>query len=162
VGLPEIRSPEVRRAELGRRAVADQDVDKLLARIAERTADIATSPSFVDRTMAAIHADAGSPWTGEPDDRLADLRNRTDALDAPPDLTERVMEAVRAEGPASMPSSSRVSKRSAFADGLARSGIRAMALAAAVAAASVIYATYAERALDSGLVSTIDSVEGTD
>ena len=144
--------------------MAEQDVDELLAGIAKRTASVTASPTFVDRTMAAVRAEAGADATLDPADRLDAIRARTEGLRPPEDLTDRVMDAVRASGPVSMraPSSARVSKRTAFADGLARSGIRAMALAAAVAAACIIYSTIAERALDTHLVSTMDPVEGTD
>jgi len=114
--------------------------------------------------MLRQHTEAGADVTLDPADRLEAIRERTDGLRPPEELTDRVMDAVRASGPVSTraPSSARMSKRTAFADGLARSGIRAMALAAAVAAACIIYSTIAERALDTHLVSTMDPVEGTD
>jgi hypothetical protein len=47
-----------------------------------------------------------------------------------------------------------------WADNVTRTGLRAMGVLAAVAAAFILYSTYAERTLDTHLISTMDSVEG--
>ncbi len=112
--------------------------------------------------MARVHADAELP--ADPTERLASLAARTERIAPPSDFTDRVMDLVIDRGPASRRTLSKapMSRRTAFADGVSRTGIRAMALAAAVAAICVIYSAYAEQALNTRIVSTIDTSEGAD
>jgi hypothetical protein len=53
-----------------------------------------------------------------------------------------------------------MSASSRMADNLTRTGLKAMGVFAAVAAVCILFSTYAERTLDTRLISTIDSVEG--
>ena len=137
------------------------DLEGFLAEVREKTEDISSRPALVDRVMAGVSA--GTPHAAiesEPDAELMRLARETDDLEPSVNLTDRVMAEVRAAPRSIAPQSGPMSVSSRMADNLSRTGLKAMGVFAAVAAVCILFSTYAERTLDTRLISTIDSVEG--
>lgn len=146
------------RAELTARvmsAVADAEAEsdpwvastsELWASIAERTAELSPSPQFSANVMAAIHQ-AKAENEHEPLELLA---ARTRHLEPRAGFEDRVMRRVR-----------RVPARPArgLGEGVAKSGIKALFAAAAVAAAAMFYASYSEKSLEADVLASVDTVE---
>jgi hypothetical protein len=131
------------------------DLDGFLTDVREKTEDISARPALVDRVMTAV-----SSGQAEPDAELMRLAQATEDLAPPAGLTDRVMSEVRAAPRSIAPQSGPMSTSSRMADNLSRTGLKAMGVFAAVAAVCILFSTYAERTLDTRLISTIDSVEG--
>lgn len=125
--------------------------DGELAKLARMTEDLEPSGGFTERVMSAVQkesrrltAPAGRAAGAEPFERVAALTATIEPRDG---FTAAVMESVRAvrEAPKS-------SLRIGWADGVGRTGVRAILVAAAVAAASMLYSSYAERSFDASVV----------
>jgi hypothetical protein len=127
--------------------------DGELARLARRTEDIEPGSGFTDRVMSAVHEAARSRGRSEaplkaagaePLERVAALTATIEPRDG---FTDAVMESVRAVHDAP-----RKSVRVGWVEGVGRTGVRAILVAAAVAAASMLYSSYAERSFDASVV----------
>jgi hypothetical protein len=128
--------------------------EKELEKLARATEDLDVADGFTDRVMSAVGGDARTL------DRVAAL---TESLAPREGFADSVMQAVRAEASSRVVSSGRavLSGRGGWFDGVGRSGIRAVFVAAAVAAACVVYSSYTERSFDMHLadVSTDEAGE---
>jgi hypothetical protein len=139
---------------------ADADLDAALARIARVTDSLDAHPALAESVLETIGA-VGAQRLPDADGRSTDEVIETTArltADLCPSagLADEVMAALGSVAPRS-----RVG-RSLSAVGIARAGRSALLVAAAVAAISVGYASYAEQALDSEVMAAVDFVEASE
>ena len=140
--------------------IADVNVashsDALLTKLARSTDGLEPSNAFADSVMMSVLSAESTSESLAAKDDSHDALERVARLTADFSVPESFVNAVMDRLP-SAASSRR--PRWAFADVVTRTGRAALFMAAAVAAACVIFSTYAERRLDADVVSSVDPVE---
>lgn len=140
--------------------IAFDDSMPELARLAQATSTLEARADFVDATISLVLAElghSGEQGAGAPVARsVEDLAQLTADLEPTAGFTEVVMESLKNDAASS--SVPAPSVRGIWS-GVARSGGAALFVAAAVAAACILFSSYTERRLDTDVMASVDPVE---